>query len=321
MARLTVVSVKAFSYSGTTWCNLVLGSHPRAFTLGPPWRVWGLKDRGFEGADRVHGADSPFWTGFDRFWRREENFLLALARYADVSHIIFDNPSQAFRDEVMTDPEIEVKELCYLRDGRAISASFARKNPQFTYSETLLPHQWLYGSFTSGYLSADQGAPVFRYEQVRRDPMAFLHRVGLHVGLDYDERSLRFWEWDHHITAGNPGTIATVRLAKGLPFGDFPANAFYRDAFERLKRDPRAGFEDDRWERELTREDRLSFDFLLGRHNAGYGYERDRFTAEDLAALSPKLLAHEEAGAFRALGPDAVSRYLQGLAARSAQSP
>lgn len=38
-----VVVIRSVSYAGTTWINLLLGSHPSALYLGPPERIWRLR--------------------------------------------------------------------------------------------------------------------------------------------------------------------------------------------------------------------------------------------------------------------------------------
>jgi len=310
--KITVVCVDALSYSGTTWLNLILGSHQNAFALGPPDRAWNLRDKGFEGANRVHGEKDTFWRGFDKFWDRKTNFLIALADYAKVSHIIFDNPSAAFQQEVMGHPDIRIVQMAYFRDGRAISASYKRKNPQISYLQSLLPDGWLYHSFMN--MSIDFGVcrKAFHYEECHDDPMRFLTEAGQFIGLQFNEEALRFWMWDHHIAGGNSGTIALVQLGKGYDIGK---NDFYRDQFKRLQKDPIGGFQDNRWRDDLSREDLFSFDQILGEKNAKHGYERDVFTVEErkifgaefLERASPKFPVK---GKARSLLKSAVARLL-----------
>ena len=278
--RVTVVAVDALSYSGTTWLNLVLGSHEKAFTLGPPHRIWGMKDKGFEGANLVWGDKDTFWKGFDEGWDRKENFLVALADYANVSHIVFDNPSAEFRAEVMSDPRIHVKSLRYFRDGRAITASYKRRNPHVGYLDSILPSGWLYHSFmgTAACKVDKSEQSTFHYEGCHADPLGFLERAGEFIGLHYADSALRFWEWDHHITSGNQGPIAFLKLAKRLPVQGMD---FYKKQFERMQDDPLHGFSDERWRNDLTREDLFLFDLILGRKNASHGYERDRFSIRE----------------------------------------
>ncbi|NNL64972.1 MAG: hypothetical protein HKP30_01890, partial [Myxococcales bacterium] len=86
-AAVHVVKVLSPSYTGTTWLNLVLGGHARAFTIGPPDRVWQLREQGFDDACRVHAADCPFWPAFFRAYRPGENFYLQLAAFSGRDHL------------------------------------------------------------------------------------------------------------------------------------------------------------------------------------------------------------------------------------------
>jgi hypothetical protein len=307
--ELTVVAVEALSYSGTTWLNLVLGSHPKAFALGPPWRVWKLREHEFRGANLVWGDDDTFWTGFHRTWDRNENFLIALGRHAGATHIILDNPSPEFRAEVMTHPSIEICELRYVRDGRAISSSFARKNPELKYLDTILPTGWLYHSFQNFSRRAIDDVS-FCYENCIANPIEFLERVGRCIGLTYTSDALRFWEYDHHITWGNPGTIGLLRVAKGRHPGSFDGVEFYGAQFEKLLLDPLHGFRDQRWSVNMSRENLFDFDLVLGEQNANLGYHRDVFTISELSSLVPSARARLQSGQYDDLPIDRVTAYI-----------
>ena len=310
--KITVVSVDALSYSGTTWLNLVLGSHPDVFALGPPWRIWKLKDEGFKGANLVWGDDDTFWSGFDRYWDRSENFLVALARYRKCTHIIFDNPSPEFRETVIQHPQIVEKRMRYLRDARAVTASFARKNADKTYLETILPSGWFYHSFMQVAPPDDQSAyPVFYYEKCLADPRAFLAHARDYLGVAYTDAALRFWEWDHQITFGNPGTISLLKMAKGVNVATSEEASFYAERLENLKKHPLHGFTDDRWATQLGTLDRLYFDMLMGEHHAKLGYRRDTFEDGYLRQL---IKQHEVETPKRKgidLPPGAIESYLE----------
>lgn len=269
---ITVVSIDALSYSGTTWLNLLLGSHEKAFTLGPPDRVWELQDKGFVGANLVHGIKDTFWKSFNHYWDRKENFLVALANYANVSHIIFDNPSEKFKNTVMLDKKIVVKKMQYIRDGRAITASYKRLHPDKKYIDTLLPSGWFYHAFKAWKISHQQ---FYRHEDCLQDPFNFLKSAGEYVGLNYSKDAIRFWEWDHHITSGNPGPIVFIKLAKGYKI---ESHEFYKKQFEKACRNPLNCYKADRWKKELSREELFQFDFMLGKNNEGLGYKRDVFS-------------------------------------------
>ena len=78
MKKIKVVNFSALSYSGTTWLNLLLGSHPEVFALGPPHRVWSLRKENFKGACLVHGQECEFWNGFADQWNQEDNFFSSI---------------------------------------------------------------------------------------------------------------------------------------------------------------------------------------------------------------------------------------------------
>ncbi len=283
---VTVVAARALSYSGTTWMNLVLGSHAKAFTLGPPDIAWGLRHKGFEGANLVWKEKDTFWRGFDKYWDRQSNFLIALAQYAKVTHLFMDGPSAAFSQEVLSDPGLHVLHPVYVRDGRAISASYARRNRDRGYLASILPGGWMYNSFRAlSHNSGASPAQVIRYEDSVARPLEFLEKMGRYLNLEYTPDALRFWAHDHHITSGNQGTIATLRLAKGLPIDHFESETFYREQLARMERDHLAGFIDDRWDEELSRLERFYFDILLGADNQALGYARDQFSPEEVRDL------------------------------------
>jgi hypothetical protein len=317
---ITVVAVEALSYSGTTWLNLVLGSHAKAFTLGPPDRVWRLRNDGFRGANLVWKDQDTFWKGFNDYWDRKENFLIALADYGQVTHIIMDGPSEGFSSEVMNDPQLEIKRPLYLRDARAITASFARKNPTLSYLESILPSGWFYHSYQALRLTdGNEPRQVYYYEDCVAEPVKFLERIGPYIGLKYTSDALRFWEYDHHITSGNQGTLALLRLAKGLPVNDFEGHDFYRKQLERLQENYLHGFIDERWKTELSRLDRFYFDVVLGAKHEELGYDRDRFEFDEIRALLEEHKARVRAGKSIAIPRRYVDLYLEehGLADKS----
>ena len=93
---LTVVVVNSLSYTGTTWLNLVLGSHPRAFTIGPPDRVYQLlRTNPIErpvNACRVHGPTCQFWEEFCAQYNPSENYYVQLAAHAQCDFLVINNP-------------------------------------------------------------------------------------------------------------------------------------------------------------------------------------------------------------------------------------
>jgi len=211
----------------------------------------------------------------------------------------------------MDHPDVVVKPMQYLRDARAITASYVRKFPQTSYLDSILPGGWFYASFMAMKLPEDRSRfPVFYYEDCQRDPLGFLARVGPYLGLSYTDKALRFWEWDHHITAGNGGTIWLVKMAKGLEPTGFKDAQFYGERLEALKRNPIGAFVDERWKTELGRLERFYFDVVLGAKHQELGFERDRFEMDDVRSLLDEHNRLASGGGSTALPPPMIAAYL-----------
>ena len=292
-----VINIVSVSYTGTTWLNLVLGSHRRAFALGPPDRAWKLRESGFEGACLIHGASCPFWTEFARRCDPEGNFLVELATAAGVDAVVINNPTLAFREAVLQHPNIDEVTIRLVRDGRAVAASYARKHPDAGFVGVIgdFLHQSLheFAFDPDGTMTLD-----LRYEDIQANPVEALATIGAFVGIDYDASALSFWQWDHHITTANVGPLALVKHYQGKAFGNIGGRAFYEQAFARLCEDPMRPFGDDRWHDELTRRDLFLFDLVCGADNRRLGYPRDGFDIDETLAFIRELAEIRAAGAL-----------------------
>ncbi len=294
---MKVINIVSLSYTGTTWLNLVLGSHRRAFALGPPDRAWRLRESEFEGACLLHGPSCPFWTEFARRCDPEGNFLVELAAAAGVDAVVINNPTSAFREAVLQHPEIDEVTIRLVRDGRAVAASYARKFPDVgvvgAVGDSL--HQALreFAFDPDGTMTLD-----LRYEDIQADPTGALAMIGAFVGIDYDASALSFWRWDHHVTTANVGPLALLKHYQGKAFGDIGGRAFYEQAFARLRENPMCAFGDDRWRDELTRRDLFLFDLVCGADNRRLGYPRDGFDIDETLAFVREFAEMRAAGAL-----------------------
>lgn len=291
MSRIKVLNIQTLSYSGTTWLNLLLGSHPETFAFGPPHRAWALRDKKFEGACLIHGPECEFWTRFGNKWDGSENFFVALAEESGKRIFLMDNAPQDFINETMSHPDVDLLHGRYVRDGRAITASFARKMKDHgvNYIDSIKPEGWFYHSFQAIPLLdtlKSLGHLVIHYEDAVNNQAMFLKTAGDFLGITYSEDTYRFWEWDHHITSGNYGPMAMIRLHQGLPIANFESADVYRAQLERLKENPTSAFSDDRWKSQLSREELYWFDQLLGGKNEQLGYARDVFSQEEIDSFT-----------------------------------
>jgi hypothetical protein len=289
---VTVVVIRSASYTGTTWVNLLLACHPRAFALGPPQHV--LEKQVESGADaggaicKVHHGECPFWPEFLANYDRAGNFYVQLADASGKDVIVLNNPYGGTDAERHLDhPDVLVREIAVVRDGRAILRSYGRYHPEADFVTSV--REW-FAPFAESFAfdRDDPDALAVTYEEIVRDQRAFLDRAGAFIGIEYPENALRFWEFEHHPIAGNGGTMGLLRRHLGKPF--VGTDKEYREErYQRMLETPEQPVHDERWREEWGERDRLLFDHYAGAINARWGYERDRFSAEALAALHADL--------------------------------
>lgn len=299
--RVKVVVVRSISYTGTTWLNAVMGSHEQCFLLGPADRVWQARTTGLADACRIHDEDCPFWPEFFKHYDADRNFFIQLAEQSGKHIIVTNNPVQNGAGTELKHPDIEVQYIDLIRDPRAIWASYMRKNPETDPLDAIV--NWLYPAVRNfKYNEDDPDRLSLRYEDVRADQLNILQRIGKFIGLDYGERSLRFWEWDHHITSGNIGTISLIKMGQRIALQNFKERAFYEAKFEAMKTEGQPRFTDERWKTELTRCNLFLYELLCGEHHERFGYVRDGFTLKEFILYSQELVtAYKETPEDRAL--------------------
>jgi len=283
---VTVIVIESLSYTGTTWLNYVLGSHPEVFSLGPADRPFALPHDQASAACRVHGQTCPFWPRFYENWKDGQNFFVHLAQTADKQIIITNNPLPTGAGTALDHPQVVVKRIRFVRDGRAVAESFSRKHPDRSFFDVV--GDWLAPSFNNfAFDPADPDTLCLRYEDVLSDQPGMLEAVGRFIGLDYDQSALRFWEHEHHPAAGNAGPIMMIRIHQGEPLPKSARDkAFYEDQYRKTIENPNHRFESNTWHERLSPRERFIFDIVCGQKNASLGYQRDRFTLEQVRQFS-----------------------------------
>ncbi len=213
---------------------------------------------------------------------------MQLAAACGRSVIVTNNPLPDGAGADLHHPDLDVRTIHVIRDGRAVAASYRRKHPDLAFFDVVA--DWLSPSFAAfPFDPLDPDRLCLRYEDVLDDQRGHLGTFGDFVGLDYGEDALRFWEHDHHPASGNAGTVLMIRLAQGLPVPDGERKAFYETQLQRLIADPTASFEDERWREELTERERFVFDYFCGAENERFGYDRDRFTIDEMRRFADEL--------------------------------
>lgn len=293
----TVVVIRSLSYSGTTWVNLLLGCHERAFSFGPPGdfdvpsgdRPW-KRGRCF-----VHQDACGFWPAFEAEWDGEENLFVALAARSGRNVIIINNPpgDEPWTSRLAND-RVAVKEMILLRDGRAICASHQQHHAGTPFEETLA---WFRAGAEGLLASASSDALRVKYEDVVADRARALGRIGEWLGLEYHADAQRFWAFEHHIVGGNGGTVRLLRDLQGVE--PFPEDARGHDRYAALAERIRAGettvMHDDRWRTDLTGEQRRAFDERCGEVQRAMGYDAAPIETDDPRAKEKPVGEPEQA--------------------------
>ncbi len=218
---------------------------------------------------------------------------MALSQYSGKTIFLMDNAPADFIQATMQHSEIDILDGRYIRDARAITASFARKMMPtgLDYIESIQPSGWFYHSFhaipTMSEMEKNRQL-VVKYEEATTDQSAFLKKAGGFLGIEYTNESFKFWQWNHHITSGNQGPIAMVKLHQNLEVGEFESKTIYTKQLEKLKLNPSQAFSDERWKRQLSPQALEEFDRLYGIKNADFGYARSHESPEASSATSHK---------------------------------
>lgn len=266
---VTVICLRSISYTGTTWINTVLASHSDAVLVGPPERFLDLWQSDPGRLCLLHGSDCDLWPAFAARFDPAENFFVQLAGYTGKRWIVINNPSPARLGAHLDDPRVRSREIRVVRDGRAVVASYMRK---FRVPATAAIDWFEPAARAMPWRTGDPDALDLRYEDMLRQPVAELDRVGEFVGVRYSEASLRYGEWPHHPISGNQGMYSLLKLHQGLPTQAFAGADFYAAQYAEGRDGIRLPMLDMRWQSELSAEDLAVFERRCGRRNRSWGY-------------------------------------------------
>ena len=269
----TAVYILSCPFSGSTWLNFMLGSHPQIIGIGE------LRSLGRTGrpACRLHGEECPFWSRFEP--ASSEDPHLQVARLSG-KRLITDTSKWDRSIPRSTDPRVRSRCIFLIRDGRAVIASALRKGRMRGMRRAAT---WWVELFENKRRMFEEFGPAdrleIRYEDLTRDPAGELRRMCEFLGVEFDPVMLEYWNAEHHPLAGNVGTLMGMLRKSGQ---ELPQDAIERSKKDRLEWDlsfykdaDAAQFQDERWKKELGPWKRLIFRFYGGRLNRQLGYGRD----------------------------------------------
>jgi len=303
---INVIFVMGAGHCGSTLLDLILGSHPDAFSLGefkqlPKRRASKDTQTGEQGEVCGVCVDAcPIWDeptvasiaplvehgGLKRaLFRRLQNPYRAVAKRTKKSVIVDSSKHPDWIASRLKHKHLWLNMqpcLIYLhRDGRAVTNSYYRKYPDRGYPATV--KNWVeqvaemeryYDEFSAG--------PKLRlaYEHLASEPGIAMQTVCSALDLNFSESMLRYWEHDHHHLGGNGGTRHllfryraqfaenNVRLQQRMDSSKAHySHEYYEETSVAIRLD-------ERWRDELDKEHQASFQAFAGAANEPYQWPR-----------------------------------------------
>ena len=266
MPELTIIHIFSASYSGSTWLNLMLGSHPDAFSVGEVKTILKIGSP----VCTLHGGTCAIWRpdGVDG----AESFYAHLAAKSGKRIFIVNNSRKWFAHEDA--PGIRGACIHLVRDGRAVVASRMRKGVDRSFIASC--RRWKSEVRRCRRVVRRRGAGfTVRYEDLIEATGDTLSRVCRQVGIEYHPAMLEFWKPDHCFLGGNRGTLHSMLRLNGRRLPEDPERMIRKEPgwdmgfYDRV--DP-THFRDERWREELTPRQLWGFSILAGRFNRKLGY-------------------------------------------------
>jgi len=287
MEQINIVVIRSLSYTGTTWVNAIMGSHNEVMYIGPPDRIWQLSPDQNHEACLLHRGNCTFWPDFIKNRNEEDNFFVQLAKYSGKSNFVINNPSKEFIEKELDPTYVNIHLFRQVRDPRANITSMLRHHPQRYQNIYNAINNWLVPALNRLFkyeLAGAQDHGFIRYEDIIENPMQLLNQVGDIFNIEYSPDSLRYWEFDLHITAGNTGMIdSMLRLNKQSSFVHH-RKSFYDQLIDNQKKDPTKPVIDNSWKDLFTQQDRFIMYYLCHAFFEKLGYASDEFSDTETQA-------------------------------------
>ncbi|MGI9294861.1 MAG: sulfotransferase family protein [Pseudomonadales bacterium] len=301
-----VIFLMGPGHCGSTLLDLILGSHPDAFSLGELHRIWTSIDTN-EQPSKICGV----CPGSCNFWNQQvslpmlklyfsrKNRLRSLLRkvgqyvlnpYAGLmkwsgKSILIDsskNPAWIKRQLAFSHRWRGITPyLVYIsRDGRAVVNAYHRKYPQrgveaitLQWKNQIIEMEEFYNQFP-----ADRKLNV-SYEELASQPEIVIKSLCEHCSISYEPEMLRYWTHDHHHVFGNGGTRNLIYRyreqftppSKELSDRIVASKKHYEhEYYDQVDVAIRL---DERWRKEMPPEGLAIFTKIAANTNAPYEYE------------------------------------------------
>ena len=288
--HLTVVNVLGVSYTGTTWCSLLLGAGPTTFCVGEFDRVRKIN----RAHCTLHGERCELWRRFDL--QSQENVFHQISRLTGQRVLVLTNSKRFRRDQ--RHPSIRRAYVLLVRDGRSFVASARRKLAD--RSTAALAWEWARETrkrYLRMVTDLRARSVVVHHEQLQKAPETQLRRICAAIDIPFNDAMLDYTHAAPHYIGGNSGTLSVLARKHGLgtlyaqrhdktiwPLDLSQDRHVIQDSGEtvvvdhsayRHPRDDDGRVHLDRWKRELSTSDLRTFNIVGGWLNRSLGYRRD----------------------------------------------
>lgn len=285
----TVVIIDSPAGWDQTWLTCVIGSMPGAVAIGAFHHPFAPVGGGEIGCCRVHGRACRFWSDIHRAWGGEGSFFEITARETGRHVLVVGMPSGLGIEPGLIHQDLSIKSIHVVRDGRSIAASLASSNAGRDF-EALCREDLAPAMHALQWNPQDATSRCIRLEDFVADRQSALSRIASFIGIECDVSALRFWEHEHHLLDGEQGVIDRIRQAGALAASpQHSGGVVGGDEYSGLASGEVRRSDFDRWRRQLSDAELCIFDAICGHRNAEFGYERDRFTAEQWQEFGPRL--------------------------------
>jgi hypothetical protein len=271
-APITVVNIISTAFSGSTWLNLMLGSHSAAFSVGEIKHIL----RVGHARCTLHGEACPFWSRWPA--QMPDDPFGRIAEMSGQRVLVVNNSRKLLGHQ--QSPRFDARYVHLIRDGRAVTASMLRKYPR--HSVWSAARAWSHDLRRNRRLVRRQDPAkvlAVTYERLKADAASELARICAFLGLPFEPAMTEYWTREHHFLGGNRGTLTMVAKQHNL---QLPPSKRQLQGHTKLtnwdlkhyeKADPKK-FADERWKSELSDNQLRLFGLLAGRLNRSLGYSK-----------------------------------------------
>ena len=124
-------------------------------------------------------------------------------------------------------------------------------------------------------------ALVVRYEDLVEQTVSTLHRIGNFVGIPFNGEEMKYWLAEHHLLAGNSGTIETlIRLQDGEEKTGSGEDDYYDRLVRQLVNSGGRPILDDSWKQRYSEEELAAYEYSNGTVYGAFGYPASEYSEQ-----------------------------------------